>query len=69
MTPFILSIEPTNAPVYQHPYHLGTIENIARTIAVDYFKANPNTKTVALMRDGHVEDVFDGQWSSIAEYI
>ena len=62
---FTLSVEPIASPVYQHPYHLGTIEAVARTIAEDYFIANHrHTRTVALMRGGHIFDVYDGRWSS-----
>lgn len=32
-SPFVLSIEPTGKPAYQHGFHLGTDEPLARQIA------------------------------------
>jgi hypothetical protein len=67
-SPFTLSIEPTNDPAFQHGYHLGTDERVARGIAVERFIGRNAyglaTRTVALMRGGRIIDVFDGVWSS-----
>ncbi len=65
---FTLSIEPTDQPSFQHGFHLGTIETVAKRCAEDIFHArNANgqpTCTVALIRDRKIFDVFDGKWSS-----
>lgn len=63
---YSLSIEPIDGkPSYQHPYHLGTIYGIARTVARDIF--NPEKmRTVALIFDRRIVDVFDGEWNSDA---
>ena len=65
---FTLSIEPTNAAAFQHGYHLGTDEAVARSIAVERFNGRNayglHTRTVALIRAGRIFDVFDGAWSS-----
>jgi hypothetical protein len=69
MSTFILSIE-TNVRTYQHPYHLGTIESVARKCASDIFdhlKPQINGEyivSVALIRDGKLFDVYDGEWHS-----
>jgi hypothetical protein len=65
---FTLSIEPTDAKAFQHCFHLGTIEKLAREISKDMFH-NRNctgrpTCTVALMRAGKIVDVYDGAWQS-----
>jgi hypothetical protein len=73
MNPFVLSIEPTEGKTFQHGYHLGTDERLARKIAEETFTArngaainHPSmwTRTVALMRDGRLFDTFDGRWAS-----
>ena len=68
MTPFILSIETTAGQTFQHGYHLGTDERLARQIAEEKFHmrvaARIPTVTVALMRAGKIVDVFDGEWQS-----
>lgn len=65
---FTLSIEPTGQPAFQHGFHLGTIESVARQCAEDIFRnRNANdqlTCTVALIRDRKIFDVFDGKWAS-----
>jgi len=64
---FTLSIEPTEGRAFQHGFHLGTIETIARREAEDRFNGRNAsglyTRTVALIRDGRIVDVFDGSWS------
>jgi hypothetical protein len=64
--PFVLSIE-TDVGTYQHGFHLGTDERWARSFAEDsYLKLQPKIgtviKTVALMRNKKILDVFDGTW-------
>lgn len=67
-SPFTLSIEATDGVAFQHGFHLGTYERVARSIAVERFTGRNAyglaTRTVALMRDGRIVDVFDGVWSS-----
>ena len=66
-SPFTLSIEPTGKSAFQHPFHLGTNEVIARQIAVEMFhgrnQAGDYTCTVALIRDRKIVDFYDGEWS------
>ena len=60
---FVLSIEPQTGRSFRHGFHLGTDLRVAREIAVEYFVANA-AKTVALMRDRKIFDLFDGrEWS------
>ncbi len=65
---FTLSIEATEGQSFQHGFHLGTDERLARQIAEEKFNARVGagmpTVTVALMRAGKIIDVFDGNWSS-----
>jgi len=65
---FTLSIEPTNGAAFQHGFHLGTDEAVARGIAEERFAGRNayglHTRTVALVRNGRLFDVFDGAWSS-----
>ncbi len=68
MSPFTLSIEPFDGAVYQHPYHLGTIEMVACEIAEEIFAARRNIRTIALIRDRKIVDVFCGHWTSEGEY-
>lgn len=56
---FVASIEGADGVVRQHGYHLGTIESVARTCAVEIFRREQAT-TVALKRDGVIWDVYDG---------
>lgn len=60
---FTLSIE-TTCRNYQHPFHLGTIEHVARTCAEEIFRRQRPEPivTVALIRDRKIFDVFDGTW-------
>jgi hypothetical protein len=71
MGPFILSIEPVAGPTYRHGFHLGTDEAVARQIAEETYRSlrrHPGTvcavRTVALIRDERLVDVFDGRWDS-----
>ena len=64
---FTLSVEPTGQRAFIHPYHLGTIESVARTCAEEIF-ANRNkhgkpTTTVALIRERQFVAFYDGEWS------
>lgn len=68
-TPFTLSIEPCNRPVFLHGYHLGTDPKVARQFAEEIFTRHHDSGTslytVALMRDGQMFDVYDGRdWFS-----
>lgn len=79
MSTFTLSIE-THAPTptdtftsYQHPFHLGTQEPLARSIAEEIYHArirhNLPVVTVALMRDGKMVDCYgNGRWHSDISY-
>jgi hypothetical protein len=73
---FLLSIE-TDAGVYRHDYHLGTVEGIARFIAEEYMAARTPRKgkaifTIALLWQDEttdramIQDVLssDGKWDS-----
>lgn len=65
---YILSIE-TDAGTYQHGYHLGTVESVARDLAQYIFhKYTPQRgtviRTVALKQNGKMVDCYDGRWSS-----
>lgn len=66
---FSLSIE-TDAGTYQHGYHLGTDERMARSFAAEIClkrrpKIGTRIRTVALIFDGRMVDVFDGgDWQS-----
>ena len=59
-----MSIEPIDGPAYQHGFHLGTIESIARQIVEETFAARRDVRTIALIRDRRILDVFDGTWDS-----
>ena len=68
MSTYTLSIE-TDAGTYQHGYHLGTIENIARSMAEHIFDSHTPRqgtviRTVAVMLKGKMVDCYDGKWSS-----
>lgn len=79
---YTLSIEPTSGPAFQHGYHLGTDLKIARDCAASIFNARNSsplsadhkgrtmaTRTVALILNGRIVDVYDGQWQSDYEFI
>src|SRR5262245_35489832 len=70
---FTLSIEPFEGKSYQYGFHLGTIESEARKCAEEIWnrkrKEGPKElahgrvegcRTVALIRDRRIYDVFDG---------
>jgi hypothetical protein len=67
-SPFVLSIEPTDGPTFLHGFHLGTDERVARQIAEGRFHGRNlsgcPTRSVALLRDNVVFDVYDGEWAS-----
>lgn len=74
--PFILSIE-TNKGTFQWSFHLGTDPRIAREMAEERFHNPPEhlkgmgatcVVTVALMLDGRIFDIYDGEWSSQKDY-
>jgi len=75
--PFILSVEPYEGPTFQYGYHLGTDLALAKKIVEDKFHARNRssyatdldgrmmqTRTMALIRNRKVVDVYDGRWSS-----
>ena len=63
---FTLSIEDTAGHSFQHGFHLGTDERLARQIAEEKFNARIKhglpVVTVALIHDRKIVDVFDGTW-------
>lgn len=65
-SPFTLSIEPTGGRSFIYGYHLGTDEALARLLAEERFyvrnAAGEHTCTVALIRDGRLIAVYDGEW-------
>jgi hypothetical protein len=68
---FTLSIEDRAGHSFQHGFHLGTIERVARTLAEGCYHGRIANKlpvvTVALKRAGEVFDVYDGEWQSARE--
>jgi hypothetical protein len=64
--PFILSIETSHGHSFQHGFHLGTEERLARQIAEEKFHARVKhglpVITVALIRAGKLVDCYDGAW-------
>lgn len=65
--PFVLSIEPVEGKSFVHGFHLGTDERVARQFAEEKYRAT-GARTVALMRDWRIWDVFDGSWFSEQGY-
>jgi len=61
---FTMSIEPLEGPTYQHGFHLGTIESVARGLVEDHWKAG-GFRSLGLMRAGDLFDCYDGEWSSV----
>ena len=61
---FAASIEFKDGCSFQHGYHLGTIEPIARKCVEDLFRGRVTnylpTVTITLKFDGKIVDVFDG---------
>jgi hypothetical protein len=75
--PFVLSIE-TDAGTFQYGFNLGRQTDIARGVAEGIYKnmdvgayrphmGATRIVTVALMQQGRVFDVYDGEWSSEKE--
>jgi hypothetical protein len=70
-TTFTASIETVEGKSFQHPWHLGTQEPMARRCVEDIYRGrvmshNP-VLTIALKFDGKIVDVFDGkEWQSDA---
>jgi hypothetical protein len=74
MSIFVLSIEETEGHSYQHGFHLGTEEKIARQIVEEKFKWRVDNNlpilTMALKRNGKLFDVFYGdKWESDLDVI
>jgi hypothetical protein len=66
---FTASVEFGEGQSFQYPWHLGTIESIARQCVEDIYArrlgAKALVRTIALVFDGHIIDVFDGDdWQS-----
>jgi len=62
---FHLSIEPIVGKSFLHFSSLGNDEATARHTAEAFFKKSIiDIRTVALMLNGKVHDVYDGQWNS-----
>lgn len=63
MSPFTMSIEPVIGTSYQHGFHLGTQEKLARQICEERFTRG-DCKTVGLKQDGKLIDMFygNGEW-------
>ena len=63
---FVLSIEDFAGHSFQHGFHLGTDEKLARQIAEEKFHArvanNMPVVTVALFLGNKMFDCFDGRW-------
>jgi len=67
-----LSIEPVDGATFRHNFHLGTDFRVACNVAVDIFHnrkwwprvGNVTVRTVALILNDKVVDVFDGEWAS-----
>lgn len=60
---FTMSIEPLEGSTYWHGFHLGTIEKVARDCVEDHWKAG-GFRSLGLMLDGDMFDVFDGDWAN-----
>ena len=66
--PYLMSIEPWEGDAFVNGFHLGTIERVARDLCEERFQgrnaANMPTRTIALIRDRRIVDVYDGKWAS-----
>lgn len=64
--PYVLSIEPIDGETFKHGFHLGTDLDIAKKFAAEMFHARNregwHTRTVALLSDNKIVDVYDGTW-------
>jgi len=73
MKPFTMTIETEEGhPPLFHPYHLGTIERVARDCVLYQYQCRCLAKlpvvTIALWRDGKIIDVFMGdRWQNDTE--
>lgn len=71
--PFILSIQPVAGASFQHGFHLGTDEAVARRIAEERFEnrnlLGMHTRSVALIRDDEIWGVYDGRWQDVGDYV
>lgn len=67
--PFLMSVESTHGNATVHGFHLGTIESIARQIVEEKFHAmlrnNMPVRTIALIRNRRIVDVYSGEWESV----
>ncbi len=63
---FTMSIEPLEGSTYQHGFHLGTIEGVARQVVESHWKAGvvERFRSLGLIRGGNLFDVFDGEWAN-----
>ncbi len=63
---YTMSIEPVDGPSFINGFHLGTIESVARDLCVERFHgrnaADMPTRTIALIRNRRIVDVYDGAW-------
>lgn len=61
---FTASVETEEGISYQHPWHLGTHEDLARSICREIYhnriKHNQAVVTIGLKRNGKLIDVFNG---------
>jgi hypothetical protein len=71
MTIYTASIETTNKGTFVYGFHLGTIEWIARDAARELMHlryarrlGEIRVRTIGLLADGRLIDVFDGEWTS-----
>lgn len=60
--PLTISLECIEGP--NQTFELDTTEDVAREVAVQRFHANKNLRTIAILRNGKVIDVYDGEWQS-----
>lgn len=72
MSTYQLSIEPVDGATFRHNFHLGTDLRVARNVASDiYFNrkwwprvGDVKVRSVALILNDKIVDVFDGRWAS-----
>ena len=58
MNVYTMNVELSNGIVYQHPYHLGTILDVAMTVVMEKLR-QPTTTSVALRRDNQLVGIYD----------
>jgi hypothetical protein len=65
---FSLSIETTDGKTFPWKFLSKLTEDQARTVAISHFNARRHYRlpvvSVALIKDGQVWDVYDGQWAT-----